>query len=51
MSASCTIQLFARGAWRDVGSVSLMGADTQGWGRVMDKVCEMALAQQLTALR
>lgn len=30
MNDSCTIQLFAYGAWHDVGSVSLLGAETQG---------------------
>ena len=31
MNPSCTLQLFADGAWRDVGSVSLFGAEAQGW--------------------
>lgn len=31
MDANCTIQLFSDGAWRDVGSVSLLGAEAQGW--------------------
>lgn len=31
MNGDCTIQLFAEGAWRDVGSVSLYGAEVQGW--------------------
>ena len=31
MNASCTLQLFANGAWCDVGSVSLMGPEAQGW--------------------
>ena len=31
MSGDCTIQLFADGAWRDVGSVSLLGPERDGW--------------------
>ena len=31
MNADCTLQLFAHGAWYDVGSVSLLGAESQGW--------------------
>lgn len=31
MNGSCTIQLFADGAWHDVGSVSLFGTQEQGW--------------------
>jgi len=31
MNANCTLQLFANGAWCDVGSVSLLGAEAQGW--------------------
>lgn len=31
MKNSCTIQLFAYGAWHDVGSVSLLGAAAEGW--------------------
>ena len=30
MNASCTLQLFANGAWCDVGSVSLLGPEAQG---------------------
>ena len=31
MNAGCTIQLFTNGAWRGVGSVSLLGSEAQGW--------------------
>lgn len=31
MNAYCTIQLFADGAWRDDGSVSLLHTEVQGW--------------------
>lgn len=31
MNETCTLQLFANGAWYDVGSVSLLGAEAQGW--------------------
>lgn len=31
MNNSCTIQLFADGVWHDVGSVSLLGDQAQGW--------------------
>ncbi len=31
MTKSSTIQLFADAAWRDVGSVSLMGPEERGW--------------------
>jgi serine/threonine-protein kinase HipA len=31
MNQNCTIQLFANGVWHDVASVSLFGAEAQGW--------------------
>ena len=31
MQHHCTIQLFYRGTWHDVGGVSLFGAETEGW--------------------
>ncbi len=31
MNSRCTLQLFANGAWYDVGSVLLLGAEEQGW--------------------
>lgn len=31
MNADCTIQLVANRAWRDVGRVSLLGSEAQGW--------------------
>ncbi len=31
MKNSCTIQLHADGSWQDVGSVSLLGAENEGW--------------------
>jgi len=31
MNAECTLQLFADGAWHEVGSVSLFGAEHEGW--------------------
>jgi len=31
MEKSCTIQLNAGGSWHDVGSVSLFGAENEGW--------------------
>lgn len=31
MNNGCTIELFAYGAWHAVGSVSLLGAEVQGW--------------------